>query len=170
MQIFSPTGSISTYKQVADGKKAYITLSAVGSEQGLLVGSAPITGVDIKQLTDYSVTKSLNKDFLVATFGDTPIQITLHGLNFFNMNGCALNMGDEADNRQILDFYKENRLSTDPSKRFDVAIASDESATVSFRCVIVGLTTQNQSASDGTNNRVYDYSMSLIGVDKAVNE
>ena len=171
MQVFNPFGSItksplrwqdSTGKQVAN--VAYITIAEAGGDN-IVLGYAPITGVDIKQLTDFSVTKSLDRDFLIATFGDTPVQITLKGLNFFNLNGCTL-LGNSASNDQIMEFYKKNRLSTDRFKRFDIAIAISTNNTVVFRCVIVGLDTQNTASQDGLSNMLYSYTMTLIGVDR----
>lgn len=165
LQIFSPFGSFSRHFIAPQGANvAYITISKAGGDD-IILGYAPITGVDIRQLTDFSVTKSLNRDFLVATFGDTPVQITIKGLNFFNLNGCALKDDDVGSREQIMDFYKQNKLSAAPYDRFDVAITKSGETAVSFRCVIVGLDTQNESTTDGTSNLFYRYTMSLIGVD-----
>lgn len=166
--IFSPQGSIS--RSLLDTHshnktQAFITISSVG-KSGILLGSAPVTGVKISQLTDFSVTKSLDMDFLVATFGDTPTRIQINGLSFFNLNGC--NIGNsKLDNQQILNFYRENKLSNKSTNRVDVSIASGVGEPpVAFRCVIVGLDTQNQATENGVSNISYSYTMTLVGVDK----
>lgn len=169
MNIFSPFGSVNkTPLSYTDDKGqqvhnvAFITMTRAGGSE-IALGYAPITGVAIRQLTDYSVTKSLDQDFLVATFGDTPTQITLKGLNFFNINGCQL-AGSNESKQQIMDFYDQNKLSTDRTRRFDIAIATSSSSTAAFRCVIVGLDAQNQATGDGLSNVMYNYTMQLIGV------
>ena len=167
LTLFKPYGSISRSILVdgANNFNTFITISSVGGGS-ILLGAAPVTGVSIQQLTDFSVTKSLDKDFLVATFGDTPVKITLSGISFFNLNGCRLN-GSRKSNKQIMDFYRENKLSNRRSKRVDVSIASGAGETpVVFRCVIVALDTQNQADETGISNMLYSYTMTLIGVDK----
>jgi hypothetical protein len=164
ISLFSPVGSVNKAQLTDSSKVAYITISEAYGDN-IILGYAPITGVDIKQLTDYSVTKSLFGDFLVSTFGDTPVMITLRGLNFFNINGCLLT-GQKESKTQIMDFYKENRVSSAPSKRFDISIATSSTSTSAFRCVIVGLDTQNMSTDDGISNILYNYTMTLIGVDR----
>jgi hypothetical protein len=167
--IFNPYGSVNrtpiTYTD-AKGQQvknvSFITLSEAGGDN-IVLGYAPITGVKIRRLTDYSVTKSLDDDFLVATFGDTPTSIVISGMNFFNINGCELS-GDNESKAQIMDFYENNKISTDKTKRFDVAIANSKSSTVGFRCVIVGLDLANESRGDGLSNVMYNYTMQLIGV------
>ena len=168
LNIFNPRGSVSRALLDTHEKnkiQSFITITSVG-KSGILLGSAPVTGVQISQLTDFSVTKSLDMDFLVATFGDTPTRIQISGLSFFNLNGC--NLGNtRADNQQIMNFYKENKLSNRNSNRVDISIASGVGEPpVAFRCVIVGLETKNQASDGGVSNIAYSYTMTLIGVDK----
>ena len=166
--VFNPMGSISQSVFINPSQtkfNAFIVITPINSDDKLL-GTAPVTGVTIQQLTDFSITKSLDNDFLVSTFGDTPTKITLKGLSFFNLNGCALEDGD-ASRQQILDFYKTYRVSTDINNRVDISISKgDRTPPVAFRCVIVGLDTQNQSTGDGISNFMYSYTMQLIGVER----
>ena len=166
--LFRPSGSVgwSTLATPQQDKfQAYITITVAGNDTMLLC-RAPITGVRINQLTDFSVTKSLDRDFLVATFGDTPTRIQLEGLTFFNLNGCRL-FNSKGDKKQIMNFYKENRLSTDPSKRLDISIASGVGEpAVSFRTVLVGLDTVNKASENGVSNVLANYTMTLIGVER----
>lgn len=169
INIFKPSGSVnwSTLAGAEQDKfQAFITITVAGSNT-ILLGKSPVTGVQITQLTDFSLTKSLDRDFLVATFGDTPTRIQLKGLSFFNLNGCPLR-GSLADRRQIMNFYKANKLSTDINKRLDISIASGAGETpVAFRTVLVGLETQNNATGDGISNVVYNYTMTLIGVERS---
>lgn len=167
--LFNPFGSVNwstlaTPEQ--NGYQAFITITVADSD-AILLGMVPVTGVRINQLTDFSVTKSLDRDFLVTTFGDTPTRIQLDGLTFFNLNGCSLT-GSKSDRKQIMNFYKENKLSTDLSKRIDISIASGAGeAPVSFRTVLVGLDTVNKSNESGLSNVMANYTMTLIGVERA---
>jgi len=169
VNIFSPLGgvSVNTFINSSQTKyNAFIVISPADSDTDVLLATAPVTGVTIQQLTDFSVTKSLDSDFLVATFGDTPTKITLKGMSFFNLNGCMLG-GDDVTKQQILDFYKEYKLSSNVHKRVDISISKGARvAPVCFRCVIVGLDAQNQSTNDGLSNFVYNYTMQLIGVER----
>ena len=166
IQLFPPMGGLAV-STLSTNNIAFITLSEAGGDN-IALGYAPVTGVSIQQLTDFSVTKSLSRDFLVAAFGDTPVKITLSGVDFFNINGCNIldSTTGAGSNDQIMEFYKKNRISTDRTKRFDIAIATSDKGTVGFRCVIIGLDAQNKAASDGLNNVMYNYTMSLIGVDR----
>ena len=164
--IFNPLGGVTQTTFINASQtdfNAFIVISSVNSNN-VLLATAPVTGVTIQQLTDFTVTKSLDRDFLVTTFGDTPTKITLKGMSFFNNTGCALT-GD-ATNRQILDFYRTNKISANPDNRVDVSISKGKrTAPVSFRCVIVGLDAVNQSTGDGISNLAYSYTMQLIGVE-----
>ena len=166
VKIFPPMGGVAV-STLSTNNIAFITLSEAGGDN-IALGYAPVTGVSIQQLTDFSVTKSLSRDFLIAAFGDTPVKITLSGVDFFNINGCNIldSKTGAGSNDQIMDFYRKNRISTDRTKRFDIAIATSDKNTVGFRCVITGLDAQNKASSDGLNNVMYNYTMFLIGVDR----
>ena len=166
--LFSPFGSVNRSTLATpeqNGFQAFITITVADSDE-ILLGMVPVTGVRISQLTDFSVTKSLDRDFLVATFGDTPTRIQLDGLTFFNLNGCTFT-GSKGEKQQIMNFYKENRLSTDITKRIDISIASGAGEVpVAFRTVLVGLDTVNKSTEAGLSNVMANYTMTLIGVER----
>lgn len=166
MRLFNPLGGVSE-TIVSTKNTAFITLSKVGGKSYLLA-KAPVKGVDIRQLTDFSVTKSLDYDFLVTTFGDTPTQIEISGLSFFNLNGCPLSAQSASDHDQIMNFYDKNKISSNLSARFDVAVAPvSRSKTSVFRCVIVGLrVTNSASGPEQAGNISYNYTLSLVGVKK----
>ena len=166
MRLFNPLGGVSE-SVISTQNTAFITLSKVGGKSYLLA-KAPVKGVDIRQLTDFSVTKSLDYDFLVTTFGDTPTQIEISGLSFFNLNGCPLNPQSSKDHDQVMNFYDKNKISSNLSARFDVAVAPVSGTKTSvFRCVIVGLRVTNSSADSGQAGNVsYNYTLSLVGVRK----
>lgn len=171
MKIFSPLGAVS--QTVLEKDVAFITITKVGGTDNTsvktILASAPITDVSIRQRADFSLTKSLANDFLIAAFGDTPVQIDLRGINIIGINNCVLGVGTEESTRtQILDFYKKNKVSADQSARFDVAIAPGANKAASaFRCIICALDVAN-SNQNGQNavHRTYNYSMSLIGANK----
>lgn len=151
--------TISINKETSGGSTLSDSASSKWSRVQLAM--APVTGVDIQQMTDYSITKSLDKDFLIATFGDTPVQITLRGVNFFNLGDCY--KGNAY--RYISDFYDDNKLSSNKNIRFDVAIASSKSNAVAFRCVLVGLSLANDTTTHA-GQIMASYTLSFIGVRK----
>ena len=169
--LINPIGGISQSIIKSTDNVAFITLYRNRAKRGknipldnnakwptVHLAMAPVTGVEIQQLTDYSVTKSLDTDFLVATFGDNPVQITLRGVNFFNVSGCG-------EQQYISDFYDSNKLSTNKNARFDVAIASNKTNTVAFRCVLVGMTMSHDTTVHA-GQIMYNYTLSFIGVRK----
>ncbi len=166
MKIFNPLGGFSE-TQISQDDSAFITISKVNAGD-ILLARAPVTSIDIQQLTDYSLTKSLDNNFLVTTFGDTPVKIELRGINIYNLNGCQLGKTN-ADKTQIMSFYKKNKVSTDLEARFDLAIkgGKDEETPV-FRCVIVSLRVMNNGQQQGvpTGHLLYDYTMTLIGASR----
>lgn len=165
MKIFNRLGGVSQ-QVVGNNNTAFITLSKVGGKSFLLA-RAPVTGVDVQQITDFSITKSLDYDFLVTTFGDTPTKIEIQGISFFNLNGCELNPSSDAAHQQIMTFYDKNKISANLTARFDVAIAPVSKSKVSvFRCVIVGLRVGNNAGRQEGPNVSYTYTLSLVGVKK----
>ena len=166
MKIFNRLGGVSETVVNSNKNTAFITMSKVGGPD-LLLARAPVTSVDVSQITDFSITKSLDYDFLVTTFGDTPTKIEIQGISFFNLNGCALNPSSNTAHQQIMTFYDKNKLSANLSARFDVAIApvSKNKASV-FRCVIVGLRVGNNAGRQEGPNVSYTYTLSLVGVKK----
>jgi len=165
VQIFNQAGAVSLFK--LDETKPLITIATVDVDAGeskpnIFLANAPKTGISIKRLTDHNVTKSLGGDFLLSTFGDTPVDIQLSGLNIFATK-CDLGLGS-TDYSDIMDFYEKNKVSTNPRKRIDITVSSgnDKPGQV-FRCALVML--KAQSANDPEiSNLLYTYSLSLIGV------
>lgn len=169
LQIFNPIGSTST-STVATPKDGYVAFITIYDTEGdkVWLARAPITGVNIKQLADYSVTKALDNDFLVTTFGDTPVQIDLTGMNIYNMNGCNI-VDSAASKAQILSYYKKKKISSNLKIRFDISIATGSGGPSStFRCVLVALNVKNDASSGAmdTGNRLYSYAMTFIGVSR----
>ena len=158
-------GGVSVYN-LADSSKALITLAVANTGEAnstpVYLANAPQTGIRIKQLTDHSVNKALGGDFLLNSFGDTPVDIQLSGLNFFAMK-CDLGVSQPTDD-DILQFYDDNKVSANPGRRLDITINSGKSGKL-FRCALIGM--QAQSASDPEFvNILYTYTLSLIGAPK----
>lgn len=179
LNIFAPLGAVS--QNVLKGASSFITIKRVTNRDpattkmqrtsiNTLLASAPATSISIQQLTDFSITKALDNDFLVTAFGDTPVKIELKGINIIGIDNCYLEeKNSETVKTQILDFYAKHKVSADLQARFDVAISNGPNQPAScFRCVIVALNVVNSNQS-GVNaiHKMYDYSLSLIGVSKA---
>lgn len=176
LKIFDALGGIS--QNVLKGASSFIALIKVANNAAAttriagissILASAPATAITIQQLTDFSLTKSLDNDFLVTAFGDTPVKIELKGINIIGIDNCYLDGSSaESAKTQILNFYDKNKVSANLQARFDLAISNGPKQPAScFRCVIVALNVSNSNQS-GINaiHKTYDYSMSLIGVRK----
>ena len=166
----NPLGGISQSIIKSTDNIAFITITVNSTGSGktgtgmskVQLAMAPVTGVEIQQMSDYSVTKSLDQDFLISTFGDTPVQITLRGVNFFNLGDCYQGKAY----KYISDFYDDNKVSSNKNIRFDVAIASAKTKAVAFRCVLVGLNMVNDTNTPA-GQIMYNYTLSFIGVRKS---
>lgn len=150
---------------VASSFKAVAGFNMIGRGNGssALYANMPITGVNITQGVDMSIAKTLNADFVVSEFGDSPVQISLSGINFYgniSCNGIGL-----LQNKQVMDFYEANKLSTDIGNRLDISItpaASPRSGT--FRCILVKMKSTTPISQQQAVTPAYSYEMSLIGV------
>ena len=149
-------------KEPMGKRKAFITF--VGESAGaklseVLFASAPVTGVKITQTVDYSITKALDKDFLIAAFGDQPVSIVLEGLSIYATSPD--NYTPDAD--ALPNFYKEYRISKNQDSRVKVGIAGLNSGGAAFTCAVVGL---EMSASSSTiSSGLGSYKLILIGVE-----
>ena len=163
VQIFSQNGGMSIYA-LNDTTKALIVISEVaedGSSAGnVYLANAPSTGISIKRLTDHTVTKSLGGDFLLASFGDTPEDIRISGLNFF---GLKCQQGESQPTYDdIMEFYDANKVSYRPDKRLDITFSTNNNV---FRCALVGLEARSSSDPEYANV-LYTYTLTLVGVKK----
>lgn len=137
----------------------YITIAVSGSNMNGAFWNmkAPVTQVIIKEAVDYSLTKSLKSDVLVATFGDQPVRITIRG-------AVILNPGPNK-NANISSFYNRYKFSADRTTRFDLGLAwTGQSA--SYRCILLGLDLDGASNSIGATG-MSSYSMDFVGVSRS---
>lgn len=138
-------------------RTAFITFT--DNLKKVITATAPVTGVRVMQRVDFSVTKSLSKDFLISAFGDQPVQIVISGLSIY-----AASCPDDNDpTNAIPKFYRENRISTDLNKRVQIGIAGLGSSNQAFNCAVVGLDLEanSENAQSGTNT----YTLTLVGVE-----
>ena len=179
IQIFPETGGIS-FADVKDSNIAYVTITpvlmksssksikarATGSSgnsknTSALFANMPITGVVINQGVDMSISKTLNSDFLVSEFGDHPVQITLAGIDFYG----TCEGGRQEQHKQIMDFYEQNKLSTNINNRIDISITPASSPNSgAFRCILMKLRTTAPAMEGQGLTPAYRYEMNLIGV------
>ena len=159
IDVFSKAGAVSF--QNAGKHKSLITIAQpkTGIDKATVyLAFAPVTGISIKQLTDHTVNKALSGDFMLATFGDTPVDIQLSGLCFFG-SGCG-GMFESLSDDDIMAFYARNKVSENPTARLDITMATSKNA---FRCALIGM--RSQSTNDAElNGLLYTYNLSLVGV------
>ena len=136
--------------------EAFITLADLGT---VISAKAPATGVDIKMATDSTITKALNKDFLITAFGDQPVYITISGMQITYVPGDCEGVTNEK--KSVMDFYVQNKVSNDPSKRIDVSIIAGGNSHA-FKCAIMNLDIQNDT--QGSEYGFCRYKITLVGV------
>jgi len=187
IQVFDPAGGIS-FQSIPVKESAFITITPVrsnkyyndssstnifrmgdsnvtgrGNKGSALYAHMPITGVHIAQGVDMSISKTLNADFLVAEFGDNPVQITLAGVNFYGDITC--NGIGNVQHKQIMDFYERNKLSADIKNRIDISVTPASSPNSgAFRCVLVRMRSSTPIKDGQGTVPAYTYELSLIGV------
>lgn len=140
------------------GNFMYITIAVNGTNRNNTFWKmkAPVTQVTIKEAVDYSVTKSLKSDVLVATFGDQPVSIKIAG-------AVILNPAPDKDNN-IARFYAKNKFSASRTTRFDLGLAWAGQA-ASYRCILIGM--DLEGSSDRLNAAAMStYALDFIGVSK----
>lgn len=159
IKIFNSNIGGASISNIGKGR-AFITFSggAGGDALGAVVAaSAPVTGVTVTQKVDYAITKALSKDFLVSTFGDSPVSITISGIELLNLECTTTNKYSS-----IVDFYDKNKLSTNIMTRLNVGISVGADA-VSYTCVLLGLTLQADTRND-MGNSTSSYVLDMLGV------
>lgn len=140
----------------SDGpSEAFITLADLGT---VISAKAPATGVDIKMAADSTITKALNKDFLITAFGDQPVYITISGMQITYIPESCKGAGGK---QSVMDFYMQNKVSNDPSKRIDVSIIAGGNSHA-FKCAIMNLDIQNDT--QGAEYGFCRYKITLVGV------
>ena len=117
---------------------------------------APVTQVSIKEQVDFSLTKSLKSDVLVATFGDQPVGITIGGAVILNPKPTSSN---------IVNFYSRNKFSANRNTRFDIGLAWANQA-ASYRCILLGLELEASSAEVASSG-LSTYKMTFVGVSRS---
>ena len=140
-----------------------LTKTGIGNSSSALYAHMPITNIKISQGVDMSIAKTLNMDFVITEFGDVPVQIVLSGVNFYGDVTCR-GIGKVQD-KQVMDFYEANKLSTNVNNRIDISItpaASPNSGT--FRCALVKMTNTTPVKAGQGVVPAYTYEMSMIGV------
>jgi hypothetical protein len=175
--IFGHAGSVETVPIVGTTvtPTAFFTLGATkkpaanvnspntgSATNSILFGSMPVSGLSVDQGVDHSISKTLNKDFLITEFGDKPVQITMNGVNFFGPE-CS---GDDwgTSDKQALDFYEMYKLSSDPQQRLHLSITDAKTKNGSFSCVLVNMKTIGPAMDRQGTVPLYSYNMILIGV------
>ena len=72
-------------KQVIGEGKVFITIASAGGPlKNIIVASAPITSVSISNASDTFVNKALSGDFMIASFGERPVNIRVTGVTLLS--------------------------------------------------------------------------------------
>lgn len=171
LQIFNPHGGVD-FVPMPDGAKIFFTLTepiepspnpetpSKSKGPNALFASMPVSGLSIDQAVDMNITKTLNKDFMVSEFGDTPVQISMNGVNFYG-DTCGI-YGKE--NEQVLDFYEKYKLSNNPKARLCLSMTDEKTSNGNFICVLIKMRTIGPASDKNGTVPLYSYNLTLIGV------
>jgi hypothetical protein len=127
-----------------------------------MTASAPITSISIRQNTDVTITKNLDKGFLIAAFGDSPVEITINGLSVYKLSCRDKTKGADS----IQQFFNKHKISNGDDKRLLLSIntGGKSSYIETYTCALVGcdISSYDQTPEAG----LYKYKLSLIGTTK----
>ena len=159
MILFNNAGSISS-ENSSSSNRSYIVLSgSSSSSNSSLFAISPVIGVSIKQAPDTSISKAINGNFYVSTFGSSPVYITIRG---FHADSCI-----SGSNSSIYDIYDEYRVDKNPNKRLSLGIYTTDNKSKStthgaFVCIILGMETSIDEIN--SVNGSIQYTLSCVGV------
>ena len=177
MHIFDIHGSVSQITVAGESEaKAFFSLTKNLASKGpndppdetqpqAMFGNLPVSGLTIDQGVDHNIYKTLNRDFVISEFGDTPVQIVMNGVSFYG--DCK--DGDDGwgnNKEQIMDFYEQNKLSKDPKARFTLSITPGKTDSGTFTCVITKMRAIGPAMDKQGSVPLYSYNITLIGVRK----
>lgn len=145
-------------REAIGNRSAYVTLWADGGKAlaSVLALTAPADNIRIDEGVDYTLSKSLAGDFMVATFGHKPVTITISGFDIYN-DPCLEQRGALT----VQAFYDKWNVHNNKEARINVGMAGSTGAGTAYRCVLVAL--QRHTAQELTVDGVGKYTMMLFG-------
>ena len=160
-KIFSVRGYADTQSIPNEASIATAQLLLTDDEKAaIIIASAPMLGIRIEERSDCNITKSLAGDFLISSFGDSPVKISIDGMNIIRQ--VCSNKSATGDYPSITDFFDKNKVSTDIKKRVKLIIATSANTKKTYNCAIIGFdTVLDTEYNEYGSNR---YSLHLIGV------
>ena len=177
LHIFNPNGAvdrvfIATEKDVPiyftlvakqkTGEPFGTSTTGTVNKGSILYGSMPVAGLSVDQGVDHTIAKTLGDDFLVSEFGNTPVQVSLNGVNFFGPVCGDDDWGTQ--NKQALDFYEKYKLSSNPDIRLALSITEGRTHAGQFTCVLTKMRVVGPAVEKSGTIPLYTYNLTLIGV------
>lgn len=160
INIFPNGGRVEAHQVTDTTSPAYARLVLTDSSSStILIATAPMLGITIEERADCNVTKALDGNFLITSFGDSPVKINITGMNILKK---ICNNTDESTYTSMSAFFDKNKVSADVHKRIKLIIATSYSETKSYVCAIIGYDTVFRE--DDNEFGINTYSLHLIGV------
>ena len=140
-----------------NGRTAYITMWAdAGNALGnVLMSTAPADQIRIEEGVDFTLSKALSGDFLIATFGHKPVTITISGFDIYN-DPCL-----KTQVPTVQGFYDRWNVHVNKAARINLGMAGSSGAGTAYRCVLVSL--RRDTAQDMGIDGVGKYTITLLG-------
>jgi len=168
--LFNAKPAINPYYYAPDNNGDATIVMADAALTAYVSGRAPMTGITIEQKVDFSINKTLNKDFIVDVFGDSPTYIVIEGFNI--LAACTNENEGGGESGQVLGiakgmatFYKENNVGTNKDKRISLSVYYSKEDKRTFQCILVGM--RSSVTTEDAKSSILRYRLELVGVAKA---
>jgi|BioPla2DNA2_1021312.scaffolds.fasta_scaffold03601_2 hypothetical protein len=144
-----------------NNNSSIITLvNIIGEKKDILMGWAPVTGVQVAAGIDANIAKGLSGNYIVTQFGDKVTTIRLTGVTFSPNVIVYTQDGIRSDSIQGM--YEKHRGSRMEGNRVFL-VTKDNADTRIYECVLVSMVLEGD-ASQNTAGQSIEYSLHLIGV------
>jgi purine nucleoside permease len=130
------------------------SLLKISPDPGFDLGRVLVTSVGFNEATEHQFSTSLADMIYVFSFGDQMGDFIISGIA--STDSCDAN-GGSAGLKQVLDFYKSNRL-TRRKTPLSIVLAAG-SAVIAYEAYLIGHRTG--SHSEGPQTRVFQFSLNL---------
>ena len=157
MKIFKHSQSVSKVDIPGANVPAYVTLQGTAGSalSDILMAKAPATDISITDAVDMSINKALSSDFLIATFGKSPITIRITGM-ILDARNCS-------GSGNIPAFFKKYNVHKNKTARVTVCVCV-AGASTTYKCVLTSMMlVKNIQRYDCPV--ASDYVLNLIGVE-----
>lgn len=176
---YAGTVSSSTIGTPTDATIATVTMaikesgaSGEDSTVTLITAHAPVLRCRVNESVDYSIGKALSSDFIVTSFGDLPVELSISGMTIMEVScgsTSATNPDKGNDNAnktktlKLSELWNKYSFSSNPDVRFSIGISTN-SGSFAYKCILLKATLDADEHTipiNGTNYQFVFYGVRL---------